>query len=138
MLTSIMSSSGYGRSEVASSPSPTRRQTNPGDASASALIGSSAETKSARSGVSSGSRIRPTLICARCQRDVMAETLALHRPVVGFPPRPGHIDAERAVAGDARERLPPLLERHPQAQRVARPGADGRERDHDLDDLDRR
>jgi hypothetical protein len=40
------------------------RQTNPGAPSAAAFTGSRAATKSASSGLSSGSRIRPMFTCA--------------------------------------------------------------------------
>ena len=52
------------RTAVAFPSSVCSRQTNPGAASAAALTGSSAATKPASSGLSSGARSRPMFTCA--------------------------------------------------------------------------
>ena len=59
-------SSSVGRIELASPASVWSRQTNPGSASASALIGASCARKPSMAGDSTGAKVRPTFSWARC------------------------------------------------------------------------
>src|SRR5258707_9719112 len=74
MLTMNFGSS-LARMSVASLPSPLSRHMNPCDASASALMPSSAAMKSASSGLSSGATAVPTLSWAMCQAVVVMPLL---------------------------------------------------------------
>src|SRR5688572_30357248 len=81
------SGSGVGRRSVALLPSPVRRQTKPGLASASALTRSSASKNGATRGSPSGATRRPMLTCARCQSGISVE--------LGAPATPDVDDAEQ-------------------------------------------
>src|SRR5687768_17903738 len=74
------------------------RQTKPGEASASALIRSSASKNGATCGSPCGATSRPMLICARCQA-------ALILVVFGAPPAP-HVDDDEQEQPDHVDEVP--------------------------------
>src|SRR5688572_7707203 len=75
-----------------------RRQTKPGEASASALIRSSASKNGWTWGSPCGAMSRPMLICARCQAALMSV-------VFGAPPAP-HVDDDEQEQPDHVDEVP--------------------------------